>query len=48
MPEEKAADLRRIQRIADNRCGIFGGPRRPAVYRRLQPERPTALTSCAS
>ena len=38
MPEGKPAGARCIQLTDDNRCGLFGDPRRPAVCGRLQPE----------
>jgi uncharacterized protein len=34
----KPAGVRCIQLTADNRCAIFGDPRRPQVCARLQPE----------
>jgi hypothetical protein len=38
MPNDKSAGTRCIQLTDDNRCAIFGDPRRPAVCARLQPE----------
>lgn len=38
MPRGKPAGVRCVQLTADNRCGIFGDPRRPAVCGNLQPE----------
>jgi uncharacterized protein len=38
MPNGKPAGVRCIQLTADNRCAIFGDPRRPAVCASLQPE----------
>jgi len=38
MPHGKPAGVRCIQLTHDNRCAIFGDPRRPAVCSRLQPE----------
>jgi Fe-S-cluster containining protein len=38
MPDGKPAGARCVQLTADNRCAIFGDPRRPAVCARLQPE----------
>jgi Fe-S-cluster containining protein len=37
MPDGKAAGVRCIQLGADDRCGIFGRPERPAVCGSLQP-----------
>jgi uncharacterized protein len=38
MPDGKSARVRCIQLTGDNRCAIFGDPRRPPVCTRLQPE----------
>ena len=38
MPAGKPAGVRCVQLTADNRCAIFGDPRRPAVCASLQPE----------
>jgi uncharacterized protein len=38
MPAGKPAGVRCVQLTADNRCIIFGDPRRPAVCASLQPE----------
>ncbi|MFC3653036.1 YkgJ family cysteine cluster protein [Dyella humi] len=38
MPNGKLSGERCIQLTDDNRCAIFGDPRRPAVCARLQPE----------
>jgi uncharacterized protein len=38
MPNGKPAGMRCIQLTADNRCALFGDPRRPAVCASLQPE----------
>jgi Fe-S-cluster containining protein len=38
MPRGKPAGVRCIQLTADNRCAIFGDPRRPAVCGNLRPE----------
>ncbi|HTV85515.1 MAG TPA: YkgJ family cysteine cluster protein [Dyella sp.] len=38
MPHGKPAGVRCIQLTADNRCALFGDPRRPQVCGRLQPE----------
>jgi hypothetical protein len=38
MPAGKPAGVRCIQLTTDNRCAIFGDPRRPAVCASLQPE----------
>jgi Fe-S-cluster containining protein len=38
MPSGKPAGVRCVQLSADNRCAIFGDPRRPAVCASLQPE----------
>uniref|UniRef100_UPI00384B0220 YkgJ family cysteine cluster protein n=1 Tax=Dyella jejuensis TaxID=1432009 RepID=UPI00384B0220 len=38
MPHGKPAGIRCIQLTADNRCALFGDPRRPAVCARLQAE----------
>lgn len=38
MPDGKPAGMRCVQLTADNRCAIFGDPRRPAVCAHLQPE----------
>jgi Fe-S-cluster containining protein len=37
MPAGKAAGLRCIQLTAEDRCNLFGDPRRPAVCISLQP-----------
>lgn len=38
MPRGKPAGVRCAQLTQDNRCAIFGDPRRPAVCSSLQPE----------
>ncbi|GLQ50772.1 hypothetical protein GCM10010872_22210 [Dyella flava] len=38
MPNGKPAGMRCIQLTDDNRCAIFGDPRRPAVCASLRPE----------
>jgi uncharacterized protein len=38
MPHGKPAGTRCIQLTDDNRCAIFGDPRRPAVCASLKPE----------
>jgi uncharacterized protein len=38
MPSGKPAGVRCVQLTEDNRCAIFGDPRRPAVCASLQPE----------
>jgi hypothetical protein len=38
MPNGKPAGVRCIQLTDDNRCTIFGDPRRPAVCGNLRPE----------
>jgi uncharacterized protein len=38
MSNGKPAGVRCVQLTADNRCAIFGDPRRPQVCARLQPE----------
>jgi uncharacterized protein len=38
MPNGKPAGVRCIQLTGDNRCAIFGDPRRPAVCASLKPE----------
>jgi Fe-S-cluster containining protein len=38
MPLGKPAGVRCAQLTADNRCAIFGDPRRPAVCASLRPE----------
>ena len=38
MPHGKPAGVRCVQLTTDNRCSIFGDPRRPAVCASLQPE----------
>ena len=38
MPNGKPAGTRCVQLTEDNRCAIFGDPRRPAVCASLQPE----------
>jgi uncharacterized protein len=38
MPHGKPAGVRCIQLTDDNRCAIFGDPRRPAVCASLKPE----------
>ena len=38
MPAGKPAGVRCVQLTADNRCAIFGDPRRPPVCTSLQPE----------
>jgi Fe-S-cluster containining protein len=38
MPEGKPAGVRCVQLTDDNRCGLFGDPRRPRVCAALQPE----------
>jgi Fe-S-cluster containining protein len=38
MPRGKPAGIRCVQLTDDNRCAIFGDPRRPAVCASLQPE----------
>jgi uncharacterized protein len=37
MPQGKPAGVRCVQLDADNRCRLFGDPRRPAVCAGLQP-----------
>ncbi|MCK6434314.1 MAG: YkgJ family cysteine cluster protein [Burkholderiaceae bacterium] len=37
MPDGKPAGVRCIQLTADDRCSLFGDPRRPAVCRSLAP-----------
>lgn len=37
MPQGKPAGVRCVQLDADNRCKLFGDPRRPAVCGGLQP-----------
>ncbi len=37
MPEGKPAGVRCVQLTADNRCGLFGNPERPAVCGSLRP-----------
>jgi hypothetical protein len=38
MPRGKPAGVRCVQLTTDNRCAIFGDPRRPPVCASLQPE----------
>jgi len=38
MPQGKPAGMRCVQLTDDNRCAIFGDPRRPAVCASLKPE----------
>ncbi|OOG49844.1 YkgJ family cysteine cluster protein [Rhodanobacter sp. C01] len=38
MPHGKPAGVRCVQLTDDNRCAIFGDPRRPAVCSGLKPE----------
>jgi uncharacterized protein len=38
MPSGKPAGVRCVQLTEDNRCAIFGDPRRPVVCASLQPE----------
>jgi len=38
MPNGKPAGVRCVQLTEDNRCAIFGDPRRPAVCASLKPE----------
>jgi Fe-S-cluster containining protein len=38
MPQGKPAGVRCVQLTDDNRCAIFGDPRRPAVCAGLKPE----------
>lgn len=38
MPGGKPAGVRCVQLTADNRCALFGDPRRPAVCGALRPE----------
>ncbi|MEW5309343.1 MAG: hypothetical protein WDW38_001237 [Sanguina aurantia] len=38
MPQGKPAGVRCAQLTADNRCAIFGDPRRPTVCSSLRPE----------
>ncbi|HUA78815.1 MAG TPA: YkgJ family cysteine cluster protein [Dyella sp.] len=38
MPQGKPAGVRCVQLTDDNRCALFGDPRRPAVCAHLQPE----------
>ena len=38
MPTGKPPGVRCVQLTADNRCAIFGDPRRPTVCASLQPE----------
>jgi hypothetical protein len=38
MPQGKPAGMRCVQLTDDNRCAIFGDPRRPAVCASLTPE----------
>ncbi|HKT29843.1 YkgJ family cysteine cluster protein [Dyella sp.] len=38
MPHGKPAGMQCVQLTADNRCAIFGDPRRPAVCSGLKPE----------
>lgn len=38
MPLGKPAGVRCVQLTADNRCALFGDPRRPAVCASLRPE----------
>jgi Fe-S-cluster containining protein len=38
MPHGEPAGVRCVQLTDDNRCAIFGDPRRPAVCARLQAE----------
>ncbi|MGC1548255.1 MAG: YkgJ family cysteine cluster protein [Rhodanobacter sp.] len=38
MPHGKPAGVRCVQLMDDNRCAIFGDPRRPAVCAGLKPE----------
>lgn len=37
MPEGKPAGVPCTQLTADNKCGLFGKPERPAICRNLQP-----------
>ena len=37
MPQGKPAGVRCVQLTADNRCGLFGRPERPAVCVSLRP-----------
>ena len=37
MPDGKPAGVRCVQLLADERCGIFGQPERPAVCSGLRP-----------
>nr|WP_255682835.1 YkgJ family cysteine cluster protein [Dyella sp. 2HG41-7] len=38
MPHGKPAGVRCVQLTDDNRCALFGDPRRPAVCANLRPE----------
>jgi uncharacterized protein len=40
MPQGKPAGVRCVQLTADDRCALFGDPRRPAVCASLQPAPP--------
>ncbi|GIO13025.1 zinc/iron-chelating domain-containing protein [Cohnella xylanilytica] len=44
MPEGKPAGVRCVQLTADNRCGLFGRPERPAVCGSL----PASLEMCGT
>jgi uncharacterized protein len=38
MPQGKPAGVRCVQLTADDRCALFGDPRRPAVCASLRPQ----------
>jgi hypothetical protein len=48
MPQGKPAGVRCIQLDAQNRCHLFGDPRRPAVCGSLQPHLEMCRTDATS